>query len=128
MARHRKADLVLDTWPCGGHTTAVEALSCGVPMITKIGRTFASRVGASVLTAADMPELIAHDLEAYENMAVEIANSPTRHVELKAKLAASRRASALFDSALHRRSLEAAYQEMWRRFKSGQTVESFDID
>lgn len=128
MARHRHADLFLDTWPCGAHTTAVNALSLNVPVISMPGRTFASRVGASLLTAAELPELIVDGVEAYENLAVAIATSPARLASLKETLATTRLKSALFDRSRYRVNLENAYCEMWRRYCTGIPAQTFKVE
>ncbi len=73
LARQGLADLMLDTWPYGAHTTASDALRRGVPLVTLPGKSFASRVGASLLTALDLPELIAPDVAAYVAAAVRLA-------------------------------------------------------
>ena len=73
LARHRAADLFLDTLPCNAHTTASDALWAGLPVLTRAGETFAGRVGASLIDAIHPPEHITTTLEAYERLAVNIA-------------------------------------------------------
>jgi predicted O-linked N-acetylglucosamine transferase (SPINDLY family) len=128
MARHGLAELMLDTWPCGAHTTGSEALWAEVPLITCPGRSFASRVGASLVHALGMPELAVETLGDYEALAVELARSPTRLAGIKRKLSANKAASPLFDTNLRRRHIETAYEEMWERFASGRAPESFDVE
>lgn len=127
LARQQLADLMLDTWPCGAHTTASDALRVGVPLITRPGNSFASRVGASLLHALDLPELVVASLEDYEQLAVELARSPRRLEEIKRRILANQATSPLFDTNLFRRHIEAAYQEMWQRLISGRAPESFDV-
>ena len=120
LARLRHADLLLDSFPYGAHTTASDALWMGVPVLTVTGRSFASRVGASLLTAAGLPELITPSLEAYEREAIALAGDRDRLSVLKSRLTASRDTCALFDTARFTRHLEAAYLEMWARWLRGE--------
>lgn len=118
IARFRCADLFLDTFPCAAHTTASDALWAGVPVVTMVGDTFASRVAASLLEAVDLPELIAENLEEYYEIARKISSDPASAAALKTKLEAERETSLLFDSRSYTRDLEAAYIaafENWRR-------------
>jgi protein O-GlcNAc transferase len=114
LTRLQLADLFLDTAPYNAHTTAAEALWAGVPVITCRGRAFAGRVGASVLTAAGLPELISEDLNAYRELALNIARSPQAQSELRQKMA-STRAAALFDTGQYVRDFESALYTLWRR-------------
>jgi len=111
LARHALADLVLDTRPYGAHTTASDALRMGVPVLTLPGKSFASRVGASLLTAIDMPELIAQSEADYIAKAVALVADPT----LKTRVVEAVQRSTLFDPAAFARSLEAAYESLVRR-------------
>jgi len=114
-ARIRLADLFLDGWPYGAHTTASDALWAGLPVLTRFGETFASRVGASLLTAVGLPELIAPDREAFIATAIELARNPERLRSLKATLERNRATAPLFDTALYTRRLEAAFEAMHAR-------------
>ena len=87
LARHRLADLFLDTLPYNAHTTASDALWAGLPVLTCLGTTFAGRVAASLLQAIGLPELITHSLDEYEALALQLARDETRLFELKRKLA-----------------------------------------
>jgi predicted O-linked N-acetylglucosamine transferase (SPINDLY family) len=127
IARHQSVDLLLDTWPCGAHTSTSDAFWVGVPVITRPGVTFASRVAASLLHAVGLPELIVTDLQAYEDLAVELARSPALVQKLQARLATDEARHALFDSARFRVRLELAYQEMWRRHLAGHRAEDFTV-
>lgn len=115
LARHALADLMLDTWPYGAHTTASDALRMGVPLLTLPGQSFASRVGASLLTALDLPELIAGTRAAYVAKAVGLAGDRAGLEALKSRLHKAVRTSAVFDPAAFARSLEAAFQAMAKR-------------
>ncbi len=119
LARFRAADLFLDTLPYNAGTTASDALWVGLPVLTVPGRAFAARMGASVLTAAGLPELIAADRADYERLAVGFARDPRRLEDVKRKLAANRRHCALFDSARFTRDIEALYRQMYDRRHAG---------
>ncbi len=112
LARHQVADLFLDTLPYNAHTTASDALWVGLPVLTCPGETFPSRVAASLLTALDMPEMIAPAMAAYEALAVQLAKEPERLAAVRQKLARNRATSPLFDTDLFTRNIEAAYIEM----------------
>jgi predicted O-linked N-acetylglucosamine transferase (SPINDLY family) len=122
------ADLFLDTLPYNGHATACDALWAGIPMVSLMGRSFAGRVGASVLNAAGLPELIANDPADYEALALKLARDATVHAAMKAKLARQRDTSALFDTARFTRHLEAAFLTMWERQQRGEAPASFAVD
>ncbi|QNM96198.1 O-linked N-acetylglucosamine transferase family protein [Chitinimonas koreensis] len=113
LARHVHADLFLDTRWYGAHTTASDALWAGVPVLSVAGETFASRVGASLLHAIGLPELVMADWRAYRDEAIALAQSPARLAALKAKLVANRTTTPLFDTAGFVRDLEALYDRLW---------------
>jgi protein O-GlcNAc transferase len=119
LGRLQLADLVLDTLPVCAHTTASDALWAGVPLVTCAGETFASRVAASVLQGADLPELVAPDLTHYESIALALALDPDRLRAQKTSLAHHRDRCALFDSARYTRDLEALIAEMHDRHRRG---------
>jgi len=118
LARHRLADLFLDTLPYNAHTTASDALWAGLPVLTQIGGTFPGRVGASLLQAIGLPELITANQDAYRHLAVELASDPQKLAAIKHKLA-NRFTKPLFDTQLFTRRIEAAYEEMYRRHRLG---------
>lgn len=127
LARHKLADLFLDTTPCNAHTTASDALWSGVPLITYLGSTFASRVAGSILNAADLPELITNSLEQYEALALKIATDPKLSYSLKSKLLANRNQCALFNSSLYTHNLEKAFEIMYERHKNDLPIENIYI-
>ena len=127
LARHRHADLFLDTLPYNAHTTASDALWAGLPLLTCRGTTFPGRVAASLLQAAGMPELITESLADYERMAVTLATEPTRLAELRARLAGNRSTCRLYDSDRFRRHIEAAYQAMWQRMLRGEMPQGYEV-
>jgi predicted O-linked N-acetylglucosamine transferase (SPINDLY family) len=127
LARHRLADLSLDTLPYNAHTTCSDALWAGLPLLTCRGTTFPGRVAASLLKAIDTPELIVQSLQEYEALAIELANRPTALLEVRAKLARNRATHPLFDTDRFRRRIEAAYLAMWERADRGEPPESFAV-
>lgn len=120
LARHRCADLFLDTLPYNAHTTASDALWAGLPLLTCMGDTFAGRVAASLLGAIGLPELVTSSQTDYERLAIELATQPDRLAALRRKLADNRLTTPLFDTARFTRHLEQAYAAMHARRKAGQ--------
>ncbi len=118
MARLAAADLFLDSLPCGAHTTASDALWAGLPLLTCRGSAFSGRVGASLLAALELPELIAEDLVAYEARALELARDPVQLQALRQKLQEKRATAPLFDTAATTRAIEDAYQQMFDRWQN----------
>jgi predicted O-linked N-acetylglucosamine transferase (SPINDLY family) len=110
LARHALADLFLDTLPYGAHATAADALWAGLPVLTRLGETFAGRVGASLVTAVGLPELVAQSAQEYEATALALARDPARLKALRDRLAKNR--IAAFDMTAFARRLEAAYDTM----------------
>ena len=127
LARHRLADLFLDTYYVNAHTTAADALWVGLPLLTAQGPSFAGRVAASLLHAVGMPELVAPDLAAYERRAIDLARAPAKLAELRARLDAGRRTAALFDTARFARDVERAYAQMWETRAAGREAGAFDV-
>lgn len=115
LARHAHADLFLDTLPYNAHTTCSDALFMGLPVVTCVGDTFAARVAGSLLNAAGLPELVTHDLAAYEQKALQLANDPAELKRIKTYLAAGKNNSGLFDTARFAKSLEQCYLAMWEQ-------------
>lgn len=128
LARHRLADLMLDTLPYNAHTTASDALWAGLPLVTCPGGGFAARVAGSLLHAVGLPELIAETLEDYEALALGLARDPGRLAALKAKLQRERETCPLFDTERYRRHIESAYETMWQRYQRGDRPASFAVD
>jgi len=128
LARHRLADLFLDTLPCNAHTTASDALWSGLPLVTCAGRTFAARVAGSLLRAAGLAELTAASLDEYERMALELAHDPARSASLRARLMRDRETLPLFDTPTFCRHIEAAYRHMWSLHRQGRAPETFAVE
>jgi protein O-GlcNAc transferase len=127
LARHRLADLFLDTLPFNAHVTASDALWAGLPVLTCPGETFASRVAASSLRAAGLGELIVANLDEYEHLALSLAQSPDALSRLRQKLHDNRASCPLFDTQRFRRHLESAYQTMWEIARRGEPPRSFAV-
>lgn len=119
LARHRAADLCVDTLPYCAHTTASDALWAGLPVLTRTAESFASRVAASLLNAIGLPELIAATQEEYETLAIELAINPERLKEIREKLERNRLIAPLFNTRLFTRHIEAAFTQMVERHQAG---------
>jgi predicted O-linked N-acetylglucosamine transferase (SPINDLY family) len=125
LARHVHADLFLDTHFVNAHTTAVDALWAGVPVLTWPGRSFVARVGAGLVEAIGLEELVAADRESYRAMAVALGRDRAAVAALKRRLAENRRRPGLlFDTRAYAGRLEAAYAIMWQRHRSGEKPET----
>lgn len=120
LGRLQLADLALDDFPCVSHTTASDALWAGVPLLTRPGDSFVSRVAASILTTMGLPELVVADDEAFVAQALELARQPARLAGLRERLRQARAASPLFDTAGFTRRLERLYERIWAQECDGQ--------
>jgi predicted O-linked N-acetylglucosamine transferase (SPINDLY family) len=118
LARHLYADLFLDTYPYNAHTTASDALWVGLPVLTLMGDSFASRVAASLLNAVNLPELITTNQADYESLAINLATHPQKLNALKQKLISDRLTSPLFNTALFTENIEKVYLQMHKRYQS----------
>ncbi|WOJ90630.1 tetratricopeptide repeat protein [Methylocapsa polymorpha] len=127
LARHRLADLFLDTLPYNAHTTASDALWAGLPVLTCAGDTFAGRVAGSLLHAVGLPELVTSSLSAYESLALRLAREPALLQSLRHKLLGERLNAPLFDTPAYTRSYEAALAEMWANFANGREPRPFAV-
>ena len=127
-ARHRLADLFVDTTPFGGHSTAIEALWAGLPVVCFNGASFASRVSASAVTAVGMPELATTSPADYKAMALKLARDPALLATYRARLEDGRMGFALFDATSQVRRLETAYEKMAALSRAGLTPQAFTVD
>jgi len=127
LARHQQADLFLDSFPYNAHTTASDALWAGLPLLTQMGESFASRVAASLLYAIDLPELVTSSQAEYESLAIELAKNPLKLESIKKRLALNRLTTPLFDTPLFTINLEAAYIEMWQRNQADLQITPISI-
>ncbi|RYX90720.1 MAG: tetratricopeptide repeat protein [Comamonadaceae bacterium] len=127
LARHRLADLFLDTTWCNAHTTASDALWTGLPVVTCIGNTFAARVAASLNRAAGLADLVTESLAAYEALALELARDRGRLAAIRERLSRDRATHPLFDTRRFSRNLDAAFALMQGRHASGQPPDHFSV-
>jgi protein O-GlcNAc transferase len=128
LARLSLADHVLDTLPYNAHTTASDALWCGVPIVTCRGTAFPGRVAGSLLNAMGLPELIAEDLASYEALALKLARDTAYRGTLREKLSAKRRTAPLFDADRFRRNIETAFSTMVEVARRGGVPVGFDVN
>ena len=117
LARYQVCDLFLDTFPYNAGTTASDALWAGLPVLTRMGQSFASRMAASLLNAVGLPELITNTREEYEALAIELVLNPNKLADIKLKLANNLFTTPLFDTPLFTKNLEAAYIKMYERYQ-----------
>jgi len=127
LARHKHADLLLDTFNVNAHTTASDALWAGLPLVTLPGEQFAARVAASILTAANMSELIAKDEADYEAIALDLALHPEKTAALKQKLQEQIKTCPLFDTKGYTRDIEAAFEAAYDRYLQGLAPDDIDL-
>jgi protein O-GlcNAc transferase len=127
LARHQAADLFLDTVPFNAHTTASDALWAGLPVLTIMGRAFAGRVAASLLTTLGLHELIVDSHQAYEELAIALASDARRLAALRSRLEEARLDTPLFDTEGFTRLMESAYRTMLDRCRNGLPPDHFDI-
>ena len=127
LARLRLCDLFLDSAPYNAHTSGSDALWVGLPVLSCAGRTFPSRVGASLLNAVGLPELAVDSFEAYEALAVRLATEPGLLKGVRQRLKAHLPTAPLFDAPRYTRHLEAAYSRMVERARAGLAPEAFAV-
>jgi len=128
LARHRQADLFLDTFPYNAHTTASDALWSGLPVLTLMGESFASRVGASLLHAVGLPELVTNSRGDFESLAIKLGNDPQMLRAIKATLAENRLTFPLFNTPLFTRHLETAYIKMYENYLADLPLAHIHVD
>ena len=128
LNRIRVADLFLDTLPYNAHTTCSDALKMGLPVITYIGDSYASRVAASLLNAVDLPELITNSSQEYESLAIDLAQNKDKLSAIKDKLVSNLSISSLNDTPLFTKNLEKAYLEIYKRHQLKIEPEHIFID
>lgn len=114
LARHRLADLFVDSFHYNAHTTASDALWAGVPLVTRIGRGFAARVAASLLQAVGLPELVTDSSHGYEQLVWELISDAGRLADVRAKLAVNRDRTPLFDTQASTQALEGIFKRLHR--------------
>jgi len=128
LERYQACDLFLDTFPYGAHTTAREALTMGLPLLTLKGNSFQSRVSSSLLNSLKVPELITNDIKSYEKLAINLANNPDKLREIQEKIFFSVKNSEAFKIDIFTKNLEKAYQNIYYRYHQSLLPENIYID
>jgi predicted O-linked N-acetylglucosamine transferase (SPINDLY family) len=128
LARQKVADLFIDTFPYTGHTTVSDALWVGLPVLTRIGKSFASRVSASLLNAIGLSTLVTSSEKEYEDLAIELATNPAKLKEIKNKLKNNRNTKALFNTPVFTRNIEKAYSLMYERYLINLPLDNIEIN
>lgn len=128
IARYRLADLFLDTLPYNAGTTASDALWAGLPVLTCMGESFASRVAASLLNAVELPQLITNTYAQYEAKAIELATNPAELNDIREKLQNNKLTKALFDTPRFTKNIESAFTKMYERYQTNLAPEHIYIE
>jgi len=128
LARYRIPDLFLDTRPYNAGTTASDALRMGLPVLTLMGESYPSRMAGSILTAANLPELITYSEQEYESMAIDLGSNPKKLKVIKKKLESSLIEAPLYDIDLFTKSIEFSFKEIYNRKKNGFKPENIYVD
>ena len=127
LARHRHANLFLDTLPYNAVGTAYHALLAGLPVLTCAGETFAGRTAGSILLAAGLPELVTYSIDEYECRAIDLARQTDLLGGIRQKVRRAR-SGALFDGGRAVRELETAFEHMWERWVQGEAPKPFSVE
>jgi predicted O-linked N-acetylglucosamine transferase (SPINDLY family) len=127
LSRHNLADIFLDTFNCNAHTTASDALWMGLPVVTKMGKGFPSRVAGSLLNAIGLPELVTQTVEDYEALALKLANDPSHLKSVKQKIIENRFSEPLFDTELFTSHLESGFRQAYKNYFDGRSPETIYI-
>lgn len=128
LARLRLADLFVDTFAVNAHTTASDALWAGVPVVTLAGEQFAARVGASLLHAVGLPDLVTDNVADYEALIARLAGDPQELAAVRARLAENRLSQPLFDTARYTAAIERAFETVHQRRLDGLAPADLVID
>ncbi len=127
LARHKAADLFIDTYPYGAHTTCSDALWAGLPVATLVGETFASRVAGSILSAINMKELITYTEKEYENLIIDLATDSRKLKQIKIKLSKNKYTEPLFDTKLYTRNIESSYSKIYENHLNNLPADNIEI-
>ncbi len=127
LARHKNADLFLDTLPYNAHTTASDSLWAGLPVLTCLGKAFPGRVAASLLRSLDLTELITYSENEYISKAEELALNPEKLTLIKNKLDINKFSQPLFNTELFCRSLESAFKVIFEKHSLGLETEDISL-
>jgi predicted O-linked N-acetylglucosamine transferase (SPINDLY family) len=127
LARHRLADLFIDTLPYNAHTTASDALCAGVPVLTCMGKSFAGKVASSLLNAIDLPELVTYNEQEYEEKAIQLATNLQVLNGFKNRISVNKTTSSLFNIGQFTGHFEAALLRMYEVYQSGEEIDHIVI-
>ena len=127
LARHKNADLFLDTLPYNAHTTASDSLWAGLPVLTCLGKAFPGRVAASLLKSLNLPELITYSENEYISKAEELALNPEKLTLIKNKLDTNKFSQPLFNTELFCRNLESAFKIIFEKYSLGLETEDIRL-
>jgi predicted O-linked N-acetylglucosamine transferase (SPINDLY family) len=127
LARHKFADLFLDTFTYNASTTAIDALWMGLPVLTRPGSDFFSKIGSSHTINAGLTDMVCETTQQYEDKAVKLANNPDLLNEIRERLLTTRDEQPLFDVSRFVKHLEAAYQQMFDHQQAGEKPASFRV-
>jgi len=127
LARHKFADLFIDTFPCAAHTTCSDALWTGLPVLSRIGESMVSRVPGSLLSSIGLSELITYTEQEYENLAIELAINSSKLEKIKQKLKKNILSKPLFNSELYRDNIEEAYSVIYKRYIQNKKPTNIEI-
>jgi predicted O-linked N-acetylglucosamine transferase (SPINDLY family) len=114
LSRHSAADLFLDTFPCNAHTTASDALWAGLPILTRQGEAFASRVASSLLHSVGLSDLVVNEQSEYEKLAIKLAETPALLNKYRQALQENLLKSPLFDTKSYAKNLESLYESLFK--------------
>jgi predicted O-linked N-acetylglucosamine transferase (SPINDLY family) len=116
LSHYHRIDVCLDTFPYNGHTTSLDAMWMGVPVVTLVGKTVVGRAGLCQAMNLGLPELVATNADQYVERAIDIVRDRERLSVLRATLRGRMEKSPLMDAPRFARHLEAAYRDVWQRY------------
>ena len=127
LARLKFADLLLDTYPYNAHTSCSDALRMDLPIVTLKGRSFASRVAASLINSIKMSELVTSDYNEYEKLALKICNDKNYFDKIKKKIKQNKKNSNLFNTSVYTKNIEQTYQIIYSRNLKKELPENIEL-
>jgi protein O-GlcNAc transferase len=128
LARLGLADLFLDTFPYGAHTTASDALRVGLPVLTMIGQSFASRVASSLLKQLELTELITEKEQDYESMAIQLGSNLKKFNSIKEKLSNNLQKTDLFNPKFITANIELAFEKVYDIYLNDEAPQDIYIN
>ena len=127
LARLRFADLLLDTYPYNAHTSCSDALRMGVPVVTLVGRSFASRVAASLLNTMKLKNLITNDIKEYEKLVLKISSDKNFYNKIKFQTLENKKTSNLFNTTIYTRNIEQMYEKIYKKNLNGEIPQNIEL-